>query len=424
MLFDDFRRTPEPVEEQRDSSDLDDLFVGGGVAGGYISERGSLALPAFYRAVKLKSDIISTLPLYAFDGTERMDVQPLVIEQPDPDEDVTVTIARLVTSLNLRGNAFALTSSTDELGYARSLRVIPTDWVSYETLPDGTYRYLLQGKPISADQLVHLRGFVLAGEPFGLSPVSVFRRALSNVAAQESFAGKFWTDNGAPTGIIKNTGDDLAPDEIKALKAQWIAMMRASREPVVLNRDLDYSTVELTNSDSQFLESRTFSRQDIANMVGVPGVFVGAETSSMTYENVETQGHDLAKIWLRSELVAVERAFSALMPPGIVAKFDLDDLLRADSKTRYETYKVGLDSGVLTKDEARQHEGMSPLDRSEVDGESIDPNLLNAVGNLMDKGFDPAALLKALGLPEVPFTKPEPPPAPLPPVVPEDEDDE
>jgi hypothetical protein len=46
-----------------------------------------------------------------------------------------------------------------------------------------------------------------------------------------------------------------------------------------------------------------------------------------------------------------------------VARFNVDGLLRADIKTRYEVYESGVTkSGVLSVEEARQMEGLSPGD--------------------------------------------------------------
>jgi len=40
---------------------------------------------------------------------------------------------------------------------------------------------------------------------------------------------------------------------------------------------------------------------------------------------------------------------------------NLDGFLRADTKTRMDTYKVGLDVGAYTKDEIRELEDRPPL---------------------------------------------------------------
>lgn len=409
MIFDGLRPTehrdePEPQEMSVDPLTGLPILTGGGLVG----ERGALALPAYYRAVRLKSDIISTLPLYAYDGDQRLDEddQPDIIRQPDPNEGRTVTLMRLASSLILRGNGFALLGGHDALGFPRVAKVIPTEWVSYRMERDGSFTMLVNGNPVERHQLLHVRGLVLAGEPFGLSNVAVFRRTLGNIDQLEQFTGNYYRDNATPSGVIKNTGEDLSPDEQTKLKRQWISMQRGNREPVVLNRDLDYATVPMSADDAQFIETKVRSLTDIANMVGVPGYFVGAEQSTMTYTNTGQEGLHLSKLYLRSEIAAVEEAFSALLPAGITARFDLDDLHRADQKTLVDTLAVSLNAGIHGKDEARQTLHLPARDSAVVDGESLDPNLLNAIVAAAKAGFDAKQLMAALNMPAVDFTPP------------------
>lgn len=404
MIFDALRRTEHRDAPEPSFDPLTGLPILTG--SGMIGERGALALPAFFRAVSLKADLISTLPLYALEDGQRLTQQPDIIEQPDPNEDRTVTLMRLVTSLILRGNGFALLGGHDDLGFPRTGRAIATDWVSYQANRDGSFTMLVNGTPVAPHQLLHARGFALAGEPFGMSKVGLFRRTLGNVDMLEEFTGNYYRDNVTPSGVIKNTGEDLSVDEQKRLKAQWIAMQRGNREPVVLNRDIGYETIPMSADDAQFIETKIRSLTDVANMVGVPGYFIGAEQSSMTYSNVESEGLNLSKLYLRQELVSIERAFTALLPAGIEAKFDLDDLHRADTKTIFEQLNIGLTAGFMRKSEAREAAHLPVDDGTVVDGESIDPNLINAIVAAAQAGFDVPQLLAALNMPAVDFTPP------------------
>jgi phage FluMu protein Com len=51
---------------------------------------------------------------------------------------------------------------------------------------------------------------------------------------------------------------------------------------------------------------------------------------------------------------------SDLLTRSHTAQFNFDRLLRADIETRFEAYKVGIEAGFLTPDEARQREGLEP----------------------------------------------------------------
>ena len=44
------------------------------------------------------------------------------------------------------------------------------------------------------------------------------------------------------------------------------------------------------------------------------------------------------------------------------AEFDFSALLRGDDKTRFSTYKEGIQGGIVTPNECRAEEGLAPMD--------------------------------------------------------------
>jgi phage portal protein BeeE len=87
---------------------------------------------------------------------------------------------------------------------------------------------------------------------------------------------------------------------------------------------------------------------------------IGGKGDSQTYANVESQSLAYLTYTLRPWLVRLERAFTDLLPPGQVARFNVDDLLRADQLTRYKAHQLGIMSGILTPNEARAVEQRAP----------------------------------------------------------------
>jgi hypothetical protein len=52
---------------------------------------------------------------------------------------------------------------------------------------------------------------------------------------------------------------------------------------------------------------------------------------------------------------------NAQTPAGTKTRIEVDGLLRADTKTRYETYAIGIPLGIITRDEARALENRPAL---------------------------------------------------------------
>lgn len=359
-----FRRAvkPEPTQERRQYvidpntgyvADMSERFP-------FANDQTVLSLPAFYRAVSIKADLISSLPFKAYDGDVELAEQPRLIMRPDPTEDRADTLSRIVTSLLLRGNAVALLGGDE---YPNQIKVVPVDQVTTIKYPNGTFTYKIGQDEYDPSAIMHIRNsMLLPGELWGLSVVQACRRSLDRAVRVNEYSRTYFADNATPSGIIK-PGYNLADGEAAQIKADWMNAMRGKREPVVFSRtDADFVPFTISPQDSQFIETELQTLTDIANCVGVPGYFIGAKPGgSLTYENPEQLGLLLAKYFL-PELSRIERAFTALLPDGISARFTLDWLLRPDTQTRITTLSTAVESGIYTKDEARALENLPPLE--------------------------------------------------------------
>ena len=68
-----------------------------------------------------------------------------------------------------------------------------------------------------------------------------------------------------------------------------------------------------------------------------------------------------------------ERQWGKLVP-----QFDLDSLMRGDSKARFDAYASGRQWGVLSANEARKREGLNPVDGGDM---LLQPLNMTAAGN-------------------------------------------
>jgi hypothetical protein len=116
-------------------------------------------------------------------------------------------------------------------------------------------------------------------------------------------------------------------------------------------------------------------------------------------------------------------AFSPLLnevPGGENAflKFSLDGLLRGDSQARANSYSIGLQAGYYTVNDIRRFEDLTPM--SETVADEVRVPLANVAiadsriatedkkvamaQKLVLAGYDPKAVLEALGLPAIAHT--------------------
>jgi len=116
----------------------------------------------------------------------------------------------------------------------------------------------------------------------------------------------------------------------------------------------------------QLLETRKFQTEDIARFFGVPSVLINDTSGSTVWgSGISEIIRGWYKLGLRPYLERIECALAVKLldiseRDTIVPEFDFDMLLRGAEKERYEGYQVAIRSGVMTPNEARKYEGLSP----------------------------------------------------------------
>jgi hypothetical protein len=127
----------------------------------------------------------------------------------------------------------------------------------------------------------------------------------------------------------------------------------------------EVKTLSVNTESAQMLDSRDHQNGDAARMFAIPASLLDhtAPGSNLTYQNLETEWAKFIRggLW-PYYLEPIEQAMSDLLTRSTVSRFNVDALLRADIKTRYEVYKLGTEAGVIIPEEARQIEGFDPGD--------------------------------------------------------------
>jgi phage portal protein BeeE len=96
--------------------------------------------------------------------------------------------------------------------------------------------------------------------------------------------------------------------------------------------------------------------------MGIPAWYLNAENASATYSNVNSERRALVDFGLRNYLTIIEDRLSMddVTPRNQVVRFDLDDFLRGNAAERVEMSIKLYDSGIITRDEAREFIDISP----------------------------------------------------------------
>lgn len=270
--------------------------------------------------------------------------------------------------LVLRGNAYC---EPVEDGRGGILELLPRhpDRIRVEMLANGSWRYIYTGpdgvqRTIRRDQMWHIRG--LSGDGVvGMNPIELARETLAAGLGAQEYGNRFWANDSKPSGgwieFPGRIADKAARDNLtESIKT---AISGQNRHRILtLDQGMKYHEVGLSNRDSQFLESRGYTRTEIAGLFRVPPHMIG-DLSRATFGNIEQQSIDF---WQNSMLPWVERweaAVEALIGDDeLDVEFDFSNLLRGDADSRAKYLHNMVLDGVLTRNEARALEGYDPID--------------------------------------------------------------
>ena len=207
----------------------------------------------------------------------------------------------------------------------------------------------------------------------GQSLILLAREAIGlAIAAEEQGARLF--NHGIQSDVVitsTDTVDQETKTQLKeALNSAYSGSNNAFRA-LLLEGGLDIKRIGLTAQESQFLDARKYQLSDVARIFRIPSVMLGIIGDKANgYASTEQFFLSYEKHCLRPWCNRIEQTISRdLILPGeshLFAKHDLTDLLRADMKTRFDAYSVGILAGFVKPNEPRQWEGWQTDERLDV----------------------------------------------------------
>lgn len=341
---------------------------------------GSLAdaesLPAVYACVRVISNAISVLPISVHKGdrediSERATNHPLhrlLNVKPNAWQTPAEFKKQLQRSALLRGNGYAL--KIFEGAYLDSLIPLDADRVVPFWYATGKHAYKYTPangaeQIIMPHEMFHLRGASKDGLT-GDSVLDVLRQSFEHTQSMRDHSHNTFKNGGTPRGALSMPAG-LKDESFERLKKQFNDTYMGSSnagKTLVLEEGMKFEPISLSLGDVQLLESYKLSRSEIASAFGVPLHKIN-DLDKSSFNNIEHQSLEfytdtlLPWITLWEETIARDLI---LYPDTYFASFNVDALLRADSKSRATYNKEMVYMGAKTRNEVRKDENLPPLD--------------------------------------------------------------
>jgi len=333
----------------------------------------ALSLVAVSRATSVLETAIMQIPVNVYRGNTALPT-PLWLETPDIENQISQAewLGTTLMHMAVYGNAFWHISRGPR-GIVNITNLHPTD-VTVAVDGDGKIYYTYFSKYYSARDIKHLKLFHNPSptQLLGEGPLQRHRSVLRSALDLHNYADNWFRTAAVPTGTL-TTSEFLSADVARQNKEAFVASQQ-ERSIAVLSSGLKYDSITLSPEQAQFLENQKFITRQIAMMFGVPTMYLGMgiEGQGMTYVNGNEDRAKLFQDGLQQYIVRIQQAITDLLPRGQYAEFNLTEFLRPNTKTRYESYAIGLTNNFLTVNEVREMENMSEITQQEAPADVVE----------------------------------------------------
>jgi HK97 family phage portal protein len=322
----------------------------------------AMTVPSVARCRNLLAGTIATFPLclYKKSTGEKLG-KPLWLEQPSISQPLSTTIAWTVDSLIFYGVAYwRVTEVYFDDGRPARFEWIAPGRVSFTTDANSNFitQYAIDGSPVPMSGLGSLITFQGLDEGVLQRGARTLRSAIDLETAMRVASA-----TPMPSGVIKNTGADLAQEEVQAILAAWKSA-RERRSTAYLTSTLDYQPTAFSPRDMMFVDAVQSTSTQIARMMNVPAYYISADqNTSMTYANVQDERRQFVSLSLAPYVHAIQDRLSMddITARGNIVKFDVEDaFLAVNALERLAVIEKMLTLGLISIEQAMEMENLSP----------------------------------------------------------------
>jgi HK97 family phage portal protein len=347
------------------------------ISGVVVTEKTALTLTTVYSCIDLLSSTIASLPLHVYrrtsNGKERAIDHPLyglLHDKVNPRMTSFAWRNAAVSHLLGWGNSYS-EIQLDGAGRTVALWLFRPDKMQVWQNEDLTLTYIYSlpnGSTVRLPdyRVLHLRGLSFDGI-MGYSPIDKARETLGLALATLQYGAAFFANNANPSVALTLPGTTGNAERAKKIAEAWDAThagLTNAHRTAVLEGGADIKVIGIPPENAQFLETRKFTREEIASIYRVPAHLIG-DLEHATFSNVENLDIQFEKHTVRSWAVNIEQELSGLFQDAdrqtYFAEFALDGLLRGDTASRHAAYALGRQWGYYSVNDIRGMENMNGI---------------------------------------------------------------
>lgn len=357
---------------------------------------------------------------------ERADQHPAAspIYTPNPYTTRYRFVFQLVSDLAVFANHISVKMARAD-GRVGLFRLPPTNVYPSD---DSTWfepaGYVVRGNrgeaTLRPEQVVHIRGADLESSFWGVPPLESLRVVIAEDMAAATYREKFWKNAARFEGVLERPPEapGWSKEARERFRAEWQAMYAGaggSGKTAILEEGMTFKPMSWSAKDSQYLEARKLTRQEVAAAFHISPAMVGI-LEHANFANIDMQHQMLYQDTLGPWLKMIEEDLALQLLPdfedteNLYFEFNIHEKLKGSFKDQAEALNQAVGRPWMTADEARgrlnlpsmggsAEELAAPLNMQfgETAESDVSPEKITALRTLIQAGFDPAAVARMLG---------------------------
>ena len=371
-------------QEQR-SLNINDLFKGFAAgsqsrSGAIVNADTALTTSPVWQAIDLITSDISRIPFLTYRELptggrvrETGNVAYRLLRRHTGEMTSNLWLIRMVGQALIYGNAYT-EILYDRRNQPRGFRWLHSEDVEPE-IEDGVRFYLVKydqdkhGKSgvqrVAETDMIHLVGLTL--DAFhGKSLMRYARHTFGRLMSGENYSDDFFINDATPSGWFEHPAEMSLQAQERFLEA----VARRHSGPGnrfklgILEENMKYNPVGVTPKDAMVIEQMQWSVKDVARYFNLPPHKLGDDTK-VAYNSIEQENRSyfdssLGKWVSRLEAEVTYKLFGDV--GDLFCEFLQDAWFKAETKSRYESYAIALQNGLMSRNEIRTRENLTPYE--------------------------------------------------------------
>ena len=343
-----------------------------------ISGKKALKENTVYICTKIRAESIGKLSLKVYKEREEYkehELYYLLKYKPNPLMNSINFWKCIEAQRTLKGNAYAYIERNKK-GQVTGIYPIDSDNVT-KVIDDNNFLSSLSKvwyvvtdnrgikHKLYSDEILHFIGDITLDGLIGIAPLEYLKCTVENGRATQEFVNKFFKNGLSTKGVIQYVGD-LDEKAKRTFRKEFESMsngLENAHSVSLLPLGYQFQPLSLSMADAQFLEISKLTKREIAAAFGMKSYHLN-DLERATFNNLTEQQKDFYITTLQPSLTNYEqemqdKLFSQYETlKDVRVEFNVDTILRSDIKTRYESYRIGIQSGFLSPNEVRKKENL------------------------------------------------------------------